>query len=140
MFRRTLLTAAVLLLPTASYAQATVRGVAIGATCRLTDSRLNPDTPVTLAWDATIRGWKGSGNGMEYRLVYESDFDWFIRAVLISNGTVYNYGLAWQPSTQLRGLSPLTWTGNVPTSGPMWRAYGITEYYQDTRLSVTVTP
>lgn len=113
-----------LALPSVVHGQAVVRGVQLGATVRLTDSRLNPGTPVTMTWDGAKKEWRGPGNGMTYRLVYESDFDWFIRADLVDGGTAYSYGLVWQPSTQLRGISPLVWTGVVPTPGPMRRAYG----------------
>lgn len=138
--KRLLLASALLFLPSAVSAQATVRGISLGTTVRLSDSRLNPGTPVTLTWDATRKEWRGDGNGMTYRLVHEDDFDWFIRADFVSGGTAYSYGLVWQPSTQLRGIQPLVWTGFVQTAGPLWQQYGIADYYQDRALAITVTP
>lgn len=125
-----------LLIPAAANAQATVRGVPIGTTCTLNDSVLNPATPVTLTWVAALGGWEGPGNGMTYRLVKDAAEEWTIRAIVTGG----DFALVTQP-VDLAGVSPLRWSGFIPTAGPMWVAYGyIPSATSDPRLTITITP
>jgi hypothetical protein len=127
--------------PPTLMAQATVRGVPIGATCKLTDSLLNPAVPVTLTWSATLGGWEGPGNGLVYRLVHEDIPGWHVRILVTEGTTTGDYELVRQP-VDLDGVTPLRWSGSVPITGPTLRAYGLDGFLptDDKRLSITITP
>jgi hypothetical protein len=90
---------------------------------------MNPGTPVVMKWDAGKGWYEGDGNGMTYRVVKEDD-GWKVRAICRRATS------PWCGSCAARSASvPLRWGGYVPT-GPLWRAYGITSDFDDSRLEI----
>jgi hypothetical protein len=116
--RRALLAGVVLMMAVSGRAAGqtvvTINGAAMGATCHLHDSRLNPNpvSPVVMKWDAGKGYYEGDGNGMTYRVVKEDD-GWKVRAILPAG----DFALAWEMRSAANSV-PLRWGGYVDT-GPL---------------------
>lgn len=128
----------VLCLPSFASAQATVRGVAVGATCTLTDSRMGPAV-VQMSWIAADGRYEGTGNGVTYYLGKDGpDKEWAITLHL--PGVATYWGTYRQCQSRLTE-NPIRFSGGLPVSGPAWSAYGYRETDSLPPFTViTITP
>lgn len=120
---RLILAAALLFLPSVAFAvDHDVHGYTLPDAAHLEDSILGPGAPVAIAWDAVLNGWKGVGNGVEYRVVKEGS-DWKVRAVLPAGDFALAWSLVAYPGQNPTITSPV-FRDSLTAAGPVLSTWG----------------
>lgn len=134
MKRLILAVVASLALPSAALAQHPIEGFSLPDAAHLEDSILGPGAPVPIAWDGALQGWKGAGNGVEYRVVRESAA-WKVRVIIPAGDFALAWSLVARPG-QVAGMTgPAFRDPAGGGSGPLMAMYGNVGY-----VTIKLTP